>query len=747
PPPPPSAEAEPSREGGLSEEPQVRSWERFFKTYYREAINEAMLGWPARRSLAIDFFHLQSHDENLAEFVLNRPYEALAHAQEALKSIDIPGMDIAQSVSSGTSSGALGRPRLAVRVTKLPVTHTVDVRELRAEHLGKLISLKGLVKKTTEVRPKLQDAVFICSRCGNAVRVPQDEHLVLQEPQECYEDQGGCGREAKFKLIVGQHRGQGSLFVDTQKLEIQEAPENMRGGEQPQRLSLFAEDDLCGLVRPGERVTFNGVLRSAVRKDHGVKSTIFDLYLEVNSVEKHEQEFEEIMTTEEEEAEIRRFARDPEIYEKMRDSIAPSLFGMSMEKLMLLLQLFGGVEKRLPDKTRLRGDLHVLLVGDPGVAKSQLIRYMAGLAPRGIYTSGKSSSGAGLTAAAVKDEFGEGRWTLEAGAMVLADRGLLCVDEIDKMDKNDQSSMHEGMEQQSISVAKAGITATLQSRCSVLGAANPKSGRFDEFTPIAEQINFPPALLSRFDVIFVLQDKPKVEHDSNLARHILNVHRGGAMLEQLRHDETLFTEEQATALLQKVEPALARDLRGSSMFKDTKEFLRKYVAYAKRTCHPVLSEDARDKLAAYYVELRRSAGGEESKAIPLTARQLEALVRISEASARVRLAKEVTLEDAERAIGVYEYYMRRLGSSEGGIMDVDMVASGVSANQRNSIGTVKQVIRDLEARDPDGAEWGEVVRECERKGVPLAKVEEIVKRLKQQGEVYQGRTDNHLKLV
>ena len=713
--PPPEAESMSTH----GDEPQVKGWERFFKKYCREQINEAVLGWPHKRSVIIDWYDLDKHDRNLAEFVLNSPLQALAHAEEALKSVDVP---------------LEPRPRLHVRVTRLPATSTIDVRDLRAEHLGKLIAVKGLVKKVTEVRPKIQDAVFQCGRCGAFLREPQEEHLVLKEPLECYEDQGGCGRDSSFKLIVSEVRGQASRFVDTQKVEIQEAPENMRGGEQPQRLNLYTEDDICGILRPGERITINGILRCNVKKDHGVKSTLFEIFVETNSVEKHEQEFEEIQTTEEEEAEIRRFANNPEIYVKMRSSIAPTLYGMEMEKMTLLLQLFGGVEKKLPDKTRLRGDIHVLLVGDPGVAKSQLIRYMSGLAPRGIYTSGKSSSGAGLTAAAVKDDFGDGRWTLEAGAMVLADRGLLCVDEIDKMDKNDQSSMHEGMEQQSISVAKAGITATLQSRCSVLGAANPKQGRFDEFSPIAEQINFPPALLSRFDVIFVLQDKPEVNRDGLLARHILNVHRGGAMLEQIRADDTEHTMDEVEAILRKVEPALS------------KEFLRKYVAYAKRTCHPILTEEGRDRLVSYYVDLRRQAQGEESRAIPLTARQLEALVRLSEASARVRLSKDVLTEDTERAISIFEYYMKRIGGSEGGIMDIDMVASGVSHSQRQSVGIVKQVIRDLEAGSDHGAEYSEIVSHCERKGVSPDQVQKIVDRLKQQGEAYSPR-ENHLKLT
>ncbi len=699
------------------EEPQVKSWERFFKKYYKEQINEAVLGYPERRSLVIDYFDLDKHDNKLAEAMLYNPVQSFLMAEEALKSVDVP---------------LEPRPKLRVRVKNLPINAVVDVRNLRAEHLGKLVAVKGLIKKISEVRPKIQDALFQCGRCGAFVRESQEEHLVFREPLECYEDQGGCGRDSSFKLIITETRGQSSRFVDTQKLEIQESPEVMRGGEQPQRLNLYAEEDLCGVARPGERITVNGVLRSHIKKNQGVKSTIMEIYVDTNFIEKEEQEFEEIETTEEEEEEIRRFSRDPEVYLQMRNSIAPTLFGMEMEKLTLLLQLFGGVEKRLPGGTRLRGDMHVLLVGDPGVAKSQLIRYMSHLAPRGIYTSGKSSSGAGLTAAAVKDEFGDGRWTLEAGAMVLADRGLLCVDEIDKMDKNDQSSMHEGMEQQSISVAKAGITATLQSRCSVLGAANPKQGRFDEFSPIAEQINFPPALLSRFDVIFVLTDKPDVTRDGQLATHILNVHRGGAMREQRRFDENTFTEEEADSLLGEVEPPVAKD------------FLRKYVAYAKRTCHPVLSEEARDRLSSYYVDLRRQASG-ESRAIPLTPRQLEALVRMAEASARVRLSQKVMPEDTDRAIQIVEYYMRRMTGSDG-IMDVDVIASGVSHNLRNQIGIIKTVIRDLEAGTDHGAEYAAVVDACEQKGIPPAKTQEIIQRLRQQGEVLEAR-DNHLRTV
>ncbi|NLA30995.1 MAG: MCM family protein, partial [Methanomicrobiales archaeon] len=252
-----------------------------------------------------------------------------------------------------------------------------------------------------------------------------------------------CERKTRLDLVMNRCR-----FVDTQKLRIQESPEGLRGGEQPQTLDVDATDDLTGLVAPGDRVVVNGILRSVQRVNYGQKSTLFDIYLECNSVEIAEKEFEEISITEEDEAEIKALSRDPMIYKKITRSIAPTIYGTDDVKEAIALQLFGGIAKDMPDGSRLRGDVHVLLVGDPGIAKSQILRYVVKLSPRGIYTSGKSSTSAGLTATAVKDEFGDGRWTLEAGALVLADMGIAAVDEMDKMAKEDRSALHEAMEQQ-----------------------------------------------------------------------------------------------------------------------------------------------------------------------------------------------------------------------------------------------------------------------------------------------------------
>ena len=393
--------------------------------------------------------------------------------------------------------------------------------------MGSFIAVEGLVKKITEVRPKLEVAAFQCQKCGAVIRIEQDEDI-LKEPSECYEDQGGCGRVSSFKLSTTL-----STFIDSQKIEIQENPEGLRGGAQPERISVYLEDDLVGGVAPGDRVIVNGILQSVARHRGAFRLTSFDKTMNAVSIESQEFAFEEVEVTKEDEKKILKISKDPGIYDKMRQSIAPTIYGLDIEKDALVLQLFGGIAKEMPDGTRTRGDIHTLLVGDPGTAKSQMLSYMAKLAPRSVYASGKASSAAGLTAAAVRDDFGEGHWTLEAGALVLADKGLACIDEIDKMEETDRSSLHQAMEQQEISVAKAGINATLKTRCAVLAAANPKLGRFDEFMPMHEQINMPPALLSRFDLIFSILDKPNRKTDIDLAAHILQSHKGGEIHEHL----------------------------------------------------------------------------------------------------------------------------------------------------------------------------------------------------------------------
>ena len=679
-------------------------WEEFLGgEQRRHQVSEIADLYPDVRSMYIDFLDIEKFDPDLANYTLVSPNQSVGAAEEAMRRM---------------VSHALTNPFLHFRIKNLPRDSRIEIRKLRAKHLGSFVSVEGLVRKATEVRPKVTIAEFECARCGHRMSVEQ-EGMQFHEPLECPKDDGGCGRgggSTKFRLLTDPSR-----FVDTQKIEIQEPPEGLRGGSQPERLVGFVEDDVAGKISPGDRIILNGTLKSVQKGGGQQKTTLFDISLDINSVEYEEHEYEEIVITPEDEVKIRDFAASEDIYEKIVASISPTIYGYSQEKEALALQLFGGVQKVMDDGTRIRGDIHIAMIGDPGTAKSQILRYMAQLAPRGIYTSGKSSSAAGLTAAAVKDEFGEGRWTLEAGALVLADKGLACIDELDKMNDQDRSSIHESLEQGTISVAKAGITATLQSRCAVLGAANPKYGRFDESRSVAEQIDLPPALLSRFDAIFTMTDRPDSEVDRNKAAHILKVHRRGELRQHATPDKLDGID--AAEILREGDslvPAMDRD------------FLRKYVAFSKRTI-PVMSDDAMRTLEKYYVDIRKMGEGENAS-VPITARQLEALIRLSEASARARLNPLVMPEDAARAIKIVEYYLGKV-ASEGGRRDIDLIATGTSKSQREQIYVLRSLVQQL-SDERRGVSMEELVQKAVSENIPEDRVRALLKRLSDAGEVY-----------
>ncbi len=687
----------------LKDESLVASWKNFFEDQCRSNIETIALSYPEKRSLEVDYWDVDTYDSKLADLIINQPYKALFNAEEALKNIDVA---VEQKL------------KLHLRVRNIPETQKIPIRKIRANHLGKYSAVEGLVKKITEVRPKLQMAAFQCQKCGAIIKIEQEEDI-LKEPSDCYEDQGGCGRSSSMKLLPNL-----STFIDSQKMEIQETPEGLRGGAQPERISVYLEDDLVGQIAPGDRVVVDGILHSMQRRRGTFRLTSFDKTMDGRSIERQELAFEEVEVTEEDEKEILKISKDPDIYTKMKESIAPTIYGMDVEKEALVLQLFGGLSKEMPDGTRMRGDIHTLFVGDPGTAKSQMLVYMSKLAPRSIYASGKASSAAGLTAAAVRDEFADGHWTLEAGALVLADMGIACIDEIDKMEETDRSSMHQAMEQQEISVAKAGINATLKSRCAILAAANPKLGRFDEFLPMHEQINMPPALLSRFDLIFSILDKPNKKTDTELATHILRTHKAGEVNEHIgKAKKSKHTKKERDELMQNVMPTFEP------------EFFRKYVAYAKRSIFPVMANDALELLKNYYVDFRSSS--EDS--VPFTPRQLEAFVRLAEASARVRLSEEVTVEDSKRAIAIIDQYLRRVGlDRETGKFDIDIIATGISHSQHDRMRRIIDIVGRLCNESKDGnALRGDIVRESEIDGLESSKVEEALDRLKRNGQIYE----------
>ncbi|WP_290815632.1 minichromosome maintenance protein MCM [Halovivax sp.] len=687
----------------------IDAFEQFFRNYYDAEIKELARRYPAeQRSLHVDFDDLYRYDPDLADDFLAQPEQLREYAEEALRLYDLP-IDV-----------SLGRAH--VRVRNLPATESPEIREIRSRHMNSLVEVHGIVRKATDVRPKIEEAAFECQLCGTLSRVPQSTGD-FQEPHECQ----GCERQGPFRVNFDQ-----SEFVDSQKLRIQESPEGLRGGETPQSLDVNIEDDITGEVTPGDHVSATGVLRLEQQGNQQDPSPVFDFYMEGMSVEVDEEQFEDMDITDEDKREIVRLSDSEDIYERMVDSIAPSIYGYEQEKLAMMLQLFSGVTKHLPDGSRIRGDLHMLLIGDPGTGKSQMLSYIQNIAPRSVYTSGKGSSSAGLTAAAVRDDFGDGdQWSLEAGALVLADRGIAAVDELDKMRPEDRSAMHEALEQQKISVSKAGINATLKSRCSLLGAANPKYGRFDQYEPIGEQIELEPALISRFDLIFTVTDQPDVEKDRNLAEHILRTNYAGELTTRREELNSLdVSVEEIEEMTGSVDPAIDADL------------LRKYVAYAKQNCHPRMTVEAREAIRDFYVDLR-SKGVDEDAPVPVTARQLEALVRLAEASARIRLSDTVEPEDAERIIEITRACLQDIGvDPETGEFDADIVEAGTSKSQRDRIKNIKMLIADVEEEYDDGAPIDVVLERAGEIGMDESKAEHEIDKLKQKGEVYEPKTDH-----
>lgn len=646
----------------------VNDFEQFFSDRYFQEVVEAVKN--GKDSVVVEFEELDIFSPELTDYLRENPVSAIDAAVEGIQSHE-----------------QITDEDFSVRFVDMPDEDKVMLKNLRSEHLGKFIPVEGMIKRASQVKPEVVSAIFECTQCGDRYEKEQDSSQ-LKSPYKC-----DCGSK-KFDTIE-------KVMTDTQIVTLEEDPESREGSEQPSSLSVRLEGDLVDpefqkKIIPGNVVEVTGIMRERPFKK---KSKKFDIYMEANHVEPTQQEFEQLELSQEEIEEIKRMADETDIYQRIINSIAPSIFGHERIKEAIALQLFGGVKKTREDGVKSRGDLHILLIGEPGTGKSQMLKFAGELAPKGRYVVGKSSTGAGLTASVVKEE-STGEFSLEAGAVVLAHKGMAAIDEIDKMAAEDRSSLHEAMEQQQISVSKANIQATLNAETSILAAGNPKLGRFDPYEPIPEQINIGDTLLSRFDFIFPVLDEPDEEKDKELAGTILQNH--------------IDPEDMDAEIDQ--------------------EQLRKYIAYAKKNIRPNLTEEASRKIQEFYVNMRKK--GEEGS-VPITARQLEALIRIAEASARAQLKVEVDQDDAEKAIDILTYTLKQVGMDpETGEFDIDIIESGVSNSQRNRLQKIKQLIDQLAGED-NSAEIEEVLEEAEEEGMEKDQAEEIIERLKREGELFE----------
>jgi replicative DNA helicase Mcm len=665
----------------------------FFKSYrtesgsikYREMIQRLPL--TDETSVVVDFNELLRFDPQLAKQMTDRP-EWIKQASDAVK--DIVELEDHDYVLKMLEKGVEFKARLKNLEEK------VNLRMIRASHIGKLIMVNGIVTRVSEVKPQLITAMFQCN-CGQKYEVPQVEGR--------YTPLGlcpGCKRDGPFTLIVEDSR-----FVDWQKARIQEMPEELPPGQMPRSTDVIVKEDLVDVARPGDRVAIIGVLMSvqdfAPRKG---RLTTFRTYIDTNYVDNSEKESERVEVTPEEERVILDLAKDEWVYQKIIKSIAPSIYGLEDIKEAIALTLFGGVPKTLPDGVKIRGEINTLLVGDPGTAKSQLLLYTADLAPRGLYTSGKGSTAAGLTAAVLRDS-DTGDMTLEAGALVLADRGVACVDEFDKMNPQDRVAIHQAMEQQTISIAKAGIVATLNARAAILAAANPALGRYNVYKNPAENIDLPVTVLSRFDLIFVIMDRPESDRDKRMAEHVLSLHSSRGV---------------------GVEAPI------------TPKLLRKYISYAKKNMTPVLNPEAANKIKEFYLETRAIGENPESP-VPITARQLEALVRLAEARAKMGLKKEITIEDAEAVIRLMKTSLKMVGiDKETGRQDIDTIMVGKSKSQRERFDIILDLVRELGKESKEGlVQVEKIIDAAKAQGVEEHFARAAVTQLIREGNLYEPK--------
>ncbi len=648
---------------------------------YRDELDRAT----TPKDLKICFDDLIAHDAELARAMRMEPNDYLPILEEAVQDVleslrpsdalaAADGDAYLEEEDRASRDRAPGRASVQVKLTSKEIPR--PLRTLNSSDVGTLVYVPGIVIATSKARTKAKHMALECQKCKSTIsvhlgagysgaNVPRFCSAQVGRDTQVGQEANPCGTDP-YRIVPEK-----SSFIDQQNMKLQENPECVPAGEMPRNMTVLVERTMVLSVVPGTRVKLMGVYEttnaggSSKRDRGGGKVAVQHAYLRVVGIdEETEGARGDAHFTDAEHTEFKTFAHRPfkDVVKDLRSRVAPAIFGSDDIKAAVTCLLFSGTRKEHPDGTARRGDVNVLLLGDPSTAKSQFLKFVERTAPVCVYTSGKGSSAAGLTASVIRDSNGE--FYLEGGAMVLADGGCVCIDEFDKMRDEDRVAIHEAMEQQTISIAKAGITTMLNSRTAVLAAANPPSGRYDDLKTAQENIDLQTTILSRFDMIFIVRDERVYERDMQIADHVLNIHAGGG-------DEL----------------ALAADPQQEK----ERQFLKRYIEYARAMCKPRVGERAMRMLEDSYVKYReemrerKRTGGHA--AVPITVRQLEAIVRISESLAKMCLQSTVTEEHVQEALRLFE--VSTIDAARSGVADMVVL----SAEQREELQVVETQIR------------------------------------------------------
>lgn len=577
----------------VSQPPVQRTIKREFKAFLTEYTDEngssvygnriRTLGEINAESLEVSYDHLSTSKAILAYFLANAP-------AEMLKLFDQVAMEV---VLLHYPDYERIHAEIHVRIFDLPVHYTL--RQLRQSHLNCLVRVSGVVTRRTGVFPQLKYVKFDCTKCGVTLGPFQQESNVEVKITYCQ----SCQSRGPFTL-----NSEKTVYRNYQKLTLQESPGTVPAGRLPRHREVILLWDLIDKAKPGEEIEVTGIYRNNYDAQLNNRNgfPVFATILEANNVIKSHDQLAGFRLTEEDEHEIRKLSKDPQIIDKIINSIAPSIYGHTDIKTAVALSLFGGVAKTTKGAHHIRGDINVLLLGDPGTAKSQVLKYVEKTAHRAVFATGQGASAVGLTASVRRDPL-TSEWTLEGGALVLADKGTCLIDEFDKMNDQDRTSIHEAMEQQTISISKAGIVTTLQARCGIIAAANPIGGRYNSTIPFSANVELTEPILSRFDILCVVRDTVEPEEDERLARFIVGSHSRSHPLSQGQGEESMDVEFES----QRASNALVDERTRKKEGEIPQELLRKYILYARERCSPKLYHMDEDKVARLFADMRKES--------------------------------------------------------------------------------------------------------------------------------------------
>lgn len=675
----------------------------FLETYCEEELYDLASNYPEKNTLYIKHKDVFIYSNGLRLAIENCFFKVEPVLKQALADAGV--MKFRDDTEDLIS-------HVKIRVSSVLPALKQPIRNLGKKDIGKLVCVDGYARLVSDTEPMIKRAAFECLRCGHITYVDQ-VGIKFEEPFAGCEDEN-CGKKGPFNLDLGL-----SDWVDFQRIQIQETPDSSTGTK-THDIIVECEEDLTSVIKPGDRVTVSGILMLRQKSGRDGKKTVYEKIIQALSIEKQDLGFDEYILTQSDEDKVIELSKDPDIENKIIQSIAPSVYGNEDIKEALALQLFGGVKKILPDGTVQRGELHEQIIGDPGGAKTRLLRRVIQISPRGIYASGKATSAAGLTAAAVKDPLNDGAWVLEGGAAVMASGGILAIDEIGQAREEDKSALHEVMENGTLSVAKAGNVTTLKAECAILMAGNPLDGYFDRSGDFAKQMGIPPALWSRVALSFIMLDNPDEKKDTEIANHILKNHRIGGMIQNRAHAKNPdFSESEVLESAKSIEAPISEEL------------LRMYIAYARMYIFPVASDEMIEEIKKFYLDVRRLKGERQDTPVPITPRSIEDLQRLSEAHARMRLSNTITHDDVKAAKRLMVASLKQVGMDENGRLDAAIQIIGKSKSQIEKTELLFRCIRDFSYEN-------DVIGEMKKKGVDEETTRGYLKRMSKDGKIYQA---------